>query len=188
MKKTVFFAALALMSSICTAQIPSIDTAQQITNRLVLLYETTNLPNFKQLNDEILDNTAKSWFLFSNQVKVIHKNEQPQLFKQDKADYSVAIRKQDAANLALFFFGRPARLLNEPEYLYGEIADGVPLCESKITKITAQNKNRALIDAELWCSDSSGEESKNKQGSIRLEVKPSATFPTGWEVVSWQLK
>ncbi|MBR1374786.1 MAG: hypothetical protein IJ566_01705 [Cardiobacteriaceae bacterium] len=109
------------------------------------------------------------------------------IFKEDKADYSAAIRKQDAANLALFFFGRPARLANEQEYLYGDIADGALLCESKIKKILPQNNNQAVIDAELWCSESSGENdenSKSKQGTIKLEIQQSATAPTGWEVIS----
>ena len=181
---TFFICTMFALSLPAFSAKPDNKTAAEITNRLVSLYESTAL-TFSKLEDKILDDVARDIsFTALSPETTINKNERPNLFIGDKSKYDSAIPKSKAANVAAYFFGRPAPLADEDEYIYGYAHDGALLCHAQIENITEETENTATVQAALVCEPEPDAKAK-REGDLIVRLEKLQSAPLGWTVLSF---
>ncbi len=151
-----------------------VDTAETMFNNLVALWEHGAVQSFDVLTDEILDQAVMAVYHTGNSPLdgsvYLTRGNNPNFFKGDKANYDLALRRTDAAKIAVYYFGKPAPLKNvQSEYLLGNQADGPLLCRGKIDNLSALENGFAIKGA-LLCIDDPFSEQEKEVHTADMEI------------------
>ena len=167
---------------------PALDNARAIFERQTLLWERGIVKNFDVLSDDILDSAVLG--VYNTGVTpldagcYLRRDANPELFKASKQNFDLALHAATAADIATYFFGRPAPLRNVTgEYLYGNQADGPVMCRGKMTGVSAAASGIAVRGA-IFCMEDPVSEKETRNADMEILLEKNAKAPLGWIVHS----
>jgi len=170
--------------------LPSPEAVAIMLDRLVELWEKGCLPNFAVLDDTILDTVVSEMFFYGDSPAAGHvltPQNRPDIFKgatgTNGTAPDMALHRRDAAEIARFYFGRPAKLANLKEtYLFGNMADGPRMCHARVTDIIADTA--VFVTGDILCMDDPETETESQCAALRVQLVQDVNAPLGWVVQS----
>ena len=173
------------------AEIPPA-VATIMLERLTTLWEKGCLQTFAALDDSILDAAVVQTFSQGDSPvadRLLTPQTRPDIFaaagRIDGMQPDVALHRRDAAEIARFYFGRPARLAGvQGDYLFGNMADGPRICRAATAGITADAAGGVVVTGDILCMDDPETEALTLCAWLRVLLVQDASAPLGWQVQS----
>ncbi len=175
-----------------TSVTPSPEAAAIMLDRLVELWEKGCLQNFAVLDDAVLDTVVSEMFFYGDSPAAEHiltPQNRPDIFR-GAAEIrgtapDMALHRRDAAEIARFYFGRPAKLADlKGTYLFGNTADGPHMCHARTTDIIADTAGGVLVTGDILCMNDPETETLSRSAALRVQLVQDADAPLGWVVQS----